>query len=145
MITRYPELDLVNGKDELGKIPLHLACHEHHIDVVKVHIQECDNRLFTDLCKVQDSLGNTPLHYACKSDSIVKRLIDNGAEMSARNKQNEAPIHIAAKFGFIKTARILLEMGVPTDFIGGQNRTPLHYAAEHNQTRIIKLLCENER
>lgn len=140
MITRYPELDLVNGKDKLGKIPLHLACHEHHIDVVNVHIRECDNSLFTDLCKVQDSLGNTPLHYACKSDSIVKRLIDNGAEMSIRNKQNEAPIHTAAKFGVIKTASILLEMGVPTDFIGGQNRTPLHYAAEHNQTEIIELL-----
>lgn len=143
MITRYPELDLVNGKDELGKIPLHLACHEHHIHVVEVHIRECDNSLFADLCKVQDSLGNTPMHYACESDSIVERLIDNGAEKSTRNKQNEAPIHIAAKGGFSKTARILLDTGVPaTDLKGGQNRTPLHYAAEHNQTEIIKLLWE---
>ena len=150
MIKNYVQLEnvkdgLVNAKNNMGMIPLHLACHNGKVEVVKVHIRNLDDDSFQQILDAQDNDGNTPLHYACMSDSreIVGLLIEKpDAQTTLKNNKMEAPIHIAAKSGFTDTAHMLLKSGVPIGIEGDHKYTPLHYAAENNHTEMIEMLCD---
>jgi ankyrin repeat protein len=57
----------------------------------------------------QDIFGYTPLHRAAEYgfEEVVKALIENKADPTARNKQNQTPRDIALKKGFINIAKYL--------------------------------------
>ena len=48
-----------------------------------------------------DENGNSLLHYVATSAdiSVIKVLIDNGANINAKNKNNDTPRDIAERFG----------------------------------------------
>ena len=136
---------LVSTKDNKGMIPLHLACRNGETEIVEVHTTRLKDS-FEQIREMQDNDGNTALHYACESNSraIVELLLNNGVRTTTKNKEMEAPIHIAAKSGFTVTAEMLLERGV-SDLIeikGDHKYTPLHYAAKNNHIGMIKMLCD---
>ena len=148
LIKKYVQLEdvkhgLVSAQDKMGMIPLHLACRNGMVEVVKVHITNLD-KSFQQVHEAQDNAGNTPLHYACMSDSreIVELLLNSGAQTTTKSNEMEAPIHIAAKSGFTVTAEILLDSEVSIDIEGGHKYTPLHYAATNNHTEMIRMLCD---
>ena len=130
---------LVTAKDNLAMTPLHLACLNGRIEVVRVH----KDQLFL-LHEKQNAQGNTPLHLACTGGSIdiVELLIHNKAHKTATNKQKEMPLHIAVHCGHVPIAQFLLNLKVPTECRTLEGHTPLHYAARKNNIDIIKLLVE---
>ena len=57
--------------------------------------------------------ARTPLHKAvCGGHiDIVRLLVENGAEVNARDGNDETPLHKAAERGYIEVVRLLVENG----------------------------------
>src|SRR6218665_1206667 len=52
------------------------------------------------------------------------------------------PLHMAAKYGNINVARLLIDRKAPIDAQGKNNVTPLHCAAHYDHPNIALLLLE---
>lgn len=54
-----------------------------------------------DMLNEQDVDGCTVMHYASKLGYVhcLKLLIHHGADVAAKNKDKQSPIHFAAKYG----------------------------------------------
>ena len=74
----------------------------------------------------------TPLHVAssCDHDTIAtKILIENRANIDAKNTNNQTPLHLASQFGFTNDVMTLLfEGGANVMALDSNNLTPIHYA-----------------
>ena len=53
------------------------------------------------------------------------------------------PLHIAAKYGNIKVARLLLQKEADPNVQGKNGLTPLHVATHYNNVNVALLLLEN--
>lgn len=62
---------------------------------------------------IQDAAGWTPAHNASihGRTEFLKVLLDNGADMDARNVYRETPLHIAALYGNIDIVKVLVTRG----------------------------------
>ena len=86
--------------------PLHLACRNGHLEVVKYLVSEvqCDPN-----CRTQ---GNaTPLHLACQKGhlEVVKYLVcEVQSDPNHRTQQNETPLHFACLGGYFELVNYLL-------------------------------------
>ena len=71
--------------------------------------------IFSDkLCFMnQDKDGDRAIHHAAFGDepSVVEQLQRGGADLNARNKRRQTPLHIGVNKGHIGVVRILLELG----------------------------------
>ena len=61
----------------------------------------------------QDKDGDRAIHHAAFGDepSVVEQLHRGGADLNARNKRRQTPLHIGVNKGHIGVVRILLELG----------------------------------
>ena len=54
------------------------------------------------------------------------------------------PLHIAAKYGNIKVASLLLQKGANPDVQGKNGLTPLHVATHYNHANVAFLLLDHK-
>ena len=82
----------IRTSDNLGGLPLHVACYHHESTKVVDYLIGLDPNTLTAV----DRVGNTPLHVACLGASydIISLLLQNyGAlSVSKRNVHNKLPI-----------------------------------------------------
>lgn len=78
--------------------------------------------------------ADTPGALACLSD---------GADIHARNFDEQTPLHIAAEQGMIHVMRVLLNKGADPDATDFEGETPLHLAALKDRSRAIRLLLNH--
>ncbi len=71
---------------------------------------------------------------------LVERLIDS---FSVTTKENEMPIHKAARRGNVKEIEQLLDSCAEPDTKDENGRTPLHIAALYGRTEVVKLLLKH--
>ncbi|RBR05989.1 hypothetical protein FVER53590_29300 [Fusarium verticillioides] len=83
-----------------------------------------------DTVKRTDPLGRTPLIIALNSDlSIMKQLIDEGADINAIDTRGQSALLLAVRFKSEGHARLLIDSGACTDISDTFNqRTALSYA-----------------
>ncbi|KAF7998100.1 hypothetical protein HCN44_009498 [Aphidius gifuensis] len=103
----------------------------------------------------KDHQGRSALHILASStafdnnhrqkvESLVKILLDCGADTTLKNDRGETPLHEALEFGALNTADILISK-TPTGLISRYGESPLHIAAKKNHTEIVdKLLKHGE-
>ena len=85
----------------------------------------------------------TALHYAaCRGHLVVaERLIRaGGANVNARNKDQETPLHLATYGGYMNIVELLLDSGADVHASNGYKETALFYAARRGYGAVTRLL-----
>jgi len=90
--------------------------------------------------------GGSPLHIACGNgnESIIKYLIEHGANINGEDEWGETPLHHACENGHENIVEYLIEHGADFNKENEWGETPLHLAYISGCERIISLLTGNE-
>src|SRR5205807_1768322 len=87
--------------------------------------------------------GSTPLHHAAGFGPLatLKVLLENGAEVNAKNRRASTPLHWAIPDE--AKVRLLIDKGAAIDAKQADGRTPLYTAASAaNANGILRLLLD---
>uniref|UniRef100_UPI00358ED4B9 transient receptor potential cation channel subfamily A member 1 n=1 Tax=Myxine glutinosa TaxID=7769 RepID=UPI00358ED4B9 len=118
----------VDIKQSDGSTPVHLACTQGSISVVKMMFDFAD---FTrHSLHIRDSEHQTPLHKAAMFDhsDIVEYLLNEGAEIDSVDSDLRTPFLIATSRGSWKSANVLLKRGANIHLFDSKGRNFLHFA-----------------
>ena len=151
---RFAELLLKYGTDvfklnRCGDAPIHVACKHSRLEVLKP--------LFASSNCNPDQLnadGDTALHIVCRKggnseqrneiSKIVEFLVNNGADILKSDRNEDAPIHIACKFGRLSTLKVLLGCtNCDPNQQNAEGDTPLHIVCRMrtgNELQFLALL-----
>ena len=72
----------------------------------------------------------------------VKSLIEAEANINAKNKDGNTPLHLAAREGHENVVKLLVEAGVDIKAKDKYGNTPLHFAAREGNENMAKLLVD---
>jgi ankyrin repeat protein len=82
-----------------------------------------------------------------KQNSIIKYLVEKGADVNAQSNLGTTPIYMAAFAGDYDAVKFLIENGANVNICDASNSTPLHAAAFSGNTvenpMIVKLLLDS--
>lgn len=143
--TRVVEKMIENGADinsrtTRGETPLLLAAKHGALDTVGYLIRHGAG------LKARDGLnGFTALHWAAKRyhPAVVRRLLDAGAQVDARNQRGQTPLWQAARqrwHGNSEVAHILVGADADIAAAANQGNTPLLMAARAGHTPVVGYL-----
>ncbi|MBU1101462.1 MAG: ankyrin repeat domain-containing protein [Bacteroidetes bacterium] len=111
------------------------------------NLQEAKSILENDPAKITDAMdGNrTAFHIACDAGNldIVKFLVENNADIQAKDVDGDTPLHWAAFRGRDEIAAYLLEIGAEINAVNLSQNTPLVYAVNNRRSSTIDLLLNN--
>lgn len=129
---------LTDAKDEMGRTPLHLACHGGHIEMVKYLMAKGAN------IEAKFANGSTALYWAIPEGHIdvVKLLLAAGADIQAKQNDGTSLLHIAAALGQTEIAELLIEEGLNPNTKQSEGSTPLIYAVSRGHSKIVELLLD---
>ena len=122
---------------------------ENNIEKVKQHL-----KAGTPVDTITDSDGHTPLicamnggygHAFIEQTSIIKLLINSGANLNSSNRDGEMPLHLAAENNSVEIIKLLVSKGADINIMSiGENGevgglTPLDYTTNEDvRTFIVK-------
>ena len=89
-------------------------------------------------------LKGTALHHACSMGyfSITEYLIQRGAEVNSRDKDDSLPIHDACRRGNLDTVKFLINKGSDFTSTNKFGRTPLHVASLNGHAPLVEYLIQ---
>lgn len=97
------------------------------------------------LIKETSNTGNSPLHDAIISgkNDDCKSLIDQGADLNAKNNLGLSPLHLAVFLNNMEITKELIRKGANINLKGNTGYTPLHIASEMNYPEMTISLLNN--
>ena len=98
--------------DHGNQTPLHIATERGRDKVVDLLLEAY--RANVSAARLSD--GKTPLHLACAGqfgniEEVVHILLEEGADVAARDRTGSTPLHVGAELGRDQIVRILLRAG----------------------------------
>jgi ankyrin repeat protein len=72
----------------------------------------------------------------------MQALLQAGAAVDARDKNQDTPLHWAAENSHVEAMRVLLKAGAAVDAEDEHKRTPLHWAAENGHIEAMRVLLK---
>lgn len=111
-----------------------------------------DHEILKKICNPQnvncrDTKGrmSTPLHFAAGYNrvAVVEFLLENGADVHAKDKGGLVPLHNACSYGHYEVAELLVKYKANVNAMDLWKFTPLHEAAAKEKYDICKLLLKN--
>lgn len=125
--------------DGSGMTPLHYAASSGDIETVKVILQRTRH---SGVLETTNMTGDTALFCAANRGhaETVQYLIQEGANVNARNQQGQQPLHSAIHSGVGNVIRILLRSGADVNAEDLEGRTPLSIAADNRAFEATALL-----
>jgi len=132
----------LNERDDHGRTPLFDACHAGYWQII-----EPLAKLGACLAEVDDD-GDSLLHEAAaglqkEMPKTIEILLKNGADIGARNKWGETPLHNASVHGIIESVALLLDRGADSATRDKRGLGPLHIACRNAHPEVVKLLVKN--
>ncbi|XP_065883611.1 poly [ADP-ribose] polymerase tankyrase-2-like [Dysidea avara] len=96
-------------------------------------------------CRDTDGRNSTPLHFAAGYNrvEIVEYLLQNGANVHAKDKGGLVPLHNACSYGHYEVTELLLKHGANVNATDMWKFTPLHEAAAKGKYEMCKLLLKH--
>ena len=83
-----------------------------------------------------------------KIATVLRLLLEHGADVNARRKNGFTPLHIASIFGILEVVRLLLEHGADVKAEDNRSRTALRVAEDRpsrtGREEIKELLLEHK-
>ena len=73
----------------------------------------------------------------------VKELLEHGADVNAKDNDDQTALHRSAHNGRTDVVRLLLEHGTDINIKDNDGRTALHWSAENGHTDTVRVLMEN--
>ena len=132
----------LNVRGQFGRNPLHAAAYSGNFEVTRILIE------YDSTCiNARDRDGLTPLLCASegrsfKDDSIVRLLLDHGADLNVQNQFGWTSLHWASINGALGAVRLLLEHGADVQVKNNSSWTALQVAVWYGHDEIVKLLRE---
>ncbi|CAH8571969.1 unnamed protein product [Schistosoma turkestanicum] len=153
----------VNAQSQNGFTPLYMSAQENHVEVVQylldksanqalstedgftplaVALQQGHDRVITLLLE-RDSRGKCrlpALHIAAKKDDVhAAKLLLNNSEINVDHTSASGftPLHIAAHYGNVNMAKLLIERGANINYQAKNSITPLHVAAKWGKNEVV--------
>jgi len=96
-------------------------------------------------CRDLDGRHSTPLHFAAGYNrvGVVEFLLNNGADVHAKDKGGLVPLHNACSYGHYEVTELLVKHGATVNVSDLWKFTPLHEAAAKGKYEIVKLLLKH--
>lgn len=143
-------LEITEGKvcsitDSKGRTPLHIAAMCDSVECVKILLNSSHHKKDIDsLLSTQDSCGLTPIHLACRNGSRFSAayLLERGARIESRGRNNFTPLHVAAAAGKAECCVLLLAHNAEKESGAVNGARPLHLAAKNGDVRTLAVLIE---
>ena len=124
-----------------GGTALHFACFFAHPEVARLLIERG-----SDLRAVAEKFGNVqPLHSAVagRNHQIIDLLLQNGADVDARQQQGYTALHSAAHHGDMRLAKLLLHYGANPLLELDDGQTPIDMAQKAGHLELVAMLRAN--
>ena len=161
---------IIDEKDTVGRTPLYLAARRGDIQAVSLLLgaeadqnsktnsghsiltaaimsgnTECIWKILHRGCDINDQSqdGYTPLHYCCRYDadiSIIKALLDGGADRNAQTALGHTPLMIATFNKRTSIAKFLIDNHVKLNIQGKDGASALHFAVMSGDHPTIRHL-----
>ncbi|XP_064605463.1 E3 ubiquitin-protein ligase MIB1-like [Liolophura sinensis] len=137
-ILQRPEAD-VNGVFA-GHTALQAASQNGHMEVIKSLIKHS-----VDM-EIEDKDGDRAVHHAAFGDepAVIELLHRGGADLNARNKRRQTPLHIGVNKGHISVVKTLLGLSCHPSLQDSEGDTPLHDAISKKRDDMLALLLEHQ-
>lgn len=89
-----------------------------------------------------DEMSSTPLHLAVNKNrlEIARTLLENGADINARNKHGQTPLILAAMNGNVEFAQMFLSRNARKDVRDHWGQSALMYATKRRYPDVAKLV-----
>lgn len=132
----------INGQDEDGKTPLHLASEQGHEVCIEILLN-----YNADISLANDR-GQLPFHAALINghsqcvDLLIKNSKKNFSEFQSILSRRQSPLITACQNGFIDIVKILLAESIGIHFDGNKEENPLEIAIKYRQMEIVHVLLE---
>ncbi len=130
----------VNARGHMRNMPLHDAASHGHLEAARALI-----RHGAEVNALRDA-NMTALHFASLSSraadnaAVAALLLDNGANLEARDVRGKTPLAEAAFRGQADVLEVLLARGADPNVHNAQGATPLHLAAKEGSAPVTSLL-----
>jgi ankyrin repeat protein len=87
-------------------------------------------------------IGWSPLLLAARSGhlDLVRLLLKHGAEVNAKSKSEQTPLHGACWNGHASVAKLLCDHGANSNAKNRFGQTPLHWAAHYGHADVVRVL-----
>ncbi|XP_067623254.1 uncharacterized protein [Eurosta solidaginis] len=128
------------AQDMSGNSPLYFAIGNNHVNVANVLLEKD-----TNVDSNEANGGFTPLHAAaeCGYLELVNFLLQNKADVNARNDRDWTPLHAAALNGHLEIVNALILKGANVNASVIDGCTPLHYAIENGHEKVANILLKH--
>ena len=137
-----PSLALPNGMTALHMITE--AAENRPMNFQVTVTRDGEKVTLTDRDEIRAAIGSHPDDEYEEKVGIARRLIEAGADVHARTKDDQTPLNHASSRGILEVVQMLLEKGAEVDVVDRFGLTALHMAVRNGHSDVVRALLDAE-